>query len=297
MQAQSPDILVIDDDPFLCEIVTDFLEEHDYTCRMAHSGVNGLRLFEERRPDMVLLDIRMPKMTGLDILKILREEAPDMPVIMISGTSDLADIVQILRLGAWDYLMKPITDMELLRHAIEKALERAQLLRDNRRYHEQLEVQVRERTAALQEANTSLERKNAALHELMDTIRTDREHTNQVIASNIEKVILPLLTSLEHGLSPKQKKIALQIRRNFAEITSPFVDTLAKNLATLTPTEIRVCNLIRRGLATKEIAQLESLSAGTISVHRKSIRRKLGIANQKVNMVTFLDSLMPPETA
>lgn len=75
------------------------------------------------------------------------------------------------------------------------------------------------------------------------------------------------------------------------EIVSPFVDKVARDVSSLTPTEIRICTFVRRGMAVKEIADVEHLSPETIAAHRRSIRRKLGLSHRKVNLGSYLQTI------
>jgi len=94
---------------------------------------------QHRHPDIVLCDLRMPVLDGFHVLEKLAAEAPETPVIVVSGTEDMDYVIKALRLGAWDYIIKPVKDEGVLRHAIDKSLERAGLLRENRVYREHLE--------------------------------------------------------------------------------------------------------------------------------------------------------------
>ncbi|MDP6546510.1 MAG: response regulator, partial [Phycisphaerae bacterium] len=149
-------VLVVDDDKLLCKTISVYLEEQGMVCYRAHDGADGLELFRRERPDLVLLDIRMPGMPGPEMLEILVKESPETPVVVMSATADMIDVVAVLRLGAWDYLIKPIAKMSFLEHTIQKALERARLIRDNRRYRQHLETEVLNRTRELQQANEAL---------------------------------------------------------------------------------------------------------------------------------------------
>jgi len=111
-----------------------------------------LEVLERERPDLVLVDLRMPGIDGLEVLATIRERFPDTPVIVVSGAGAITDVVEALRLGAWDYLVKPIENLSFLSHSIEKSLERAYLLRKNREYQESLEKMVSKRTEELQRA-------------------------------------------------------------------------------------------------------------------------------------------------
>ncbi len=132
-------ILVIDDEFYIRESIKYFLE--DYGCRVneADNGKDAIACFERDRPDIVLCDLRIPEMDGFQVLAKVVELSPDTPIIIISGAADITDIVDALRLGAWDYIVKPIQDMMVLFHAIDKCLERSQLIKDKVAYQKGLE--------------------------------------------------------------------------------------------------------------------------------------------------------------
>jgi DNA-binding CsgD family transcriptional regulator len=141
---------------------------------------------------------------------------------------------------------------------------------------------------AMENANRSLEAKNIALGEILANIETERDKIGQRVNKNVEEIVLPLLHTLGHGATHQQERVIEQIENCLEEITSPFLDKVARAVKNLTPTELRVCNYIRRGLTVKQIADLEHLSPETISAHRRNIRRKLHIANRKINLATYL---------
>ena len=150
-------ILVVDDEEPIRQTVGFYLEDNDYNVLAAENGRVALEIFQQKKPDLVLVDLRMPEMDGLDVLSQITKQSPDTPVIVISGTGIIADVVEALHLGAWDYLVKPIEDMSVLLHAVHKALERTRLIRENREYSQQLEEKVRIRTAQLEAANRELQ--------------------------------------------------------------------------------------------------------------------------------------------
>lgn len=143
-------VLSIDDEAFVQESISEFLKDNGYRVLLAGNGKVGLEVFRSKRPDIVLVDLRMPEIDGLDVLAAVTKESPETPLIVISGTGDIQDVIDALRLGAWDYLVKPISDLLVLDHAIEKCLERALLLKENKRYREHLEEEVKNRTADLE---------------------------------------------------------------------------------------------------------------------------------------------------
>jgi PAS domain S-box-containing protein len=153
---------------------------------------------------------------------------------------------------------------------------------------------------ALENANRSLEAKNIAMREVLANIEAERHKIGQRINKNVGEIILPLLHSLRQGATRQQQRGIDQIDKCLQEIISPFIDNVDRAMTGLTPTELRVCSFIRRGLAVKQIADLEHLSPETISAHRRNIRRKLQIANRKINLTSYLRNAFsdsPPASA
>jgi len=134
---------------------------------------------------------------------------------------------------------------------------------------------------ALQEANT-------ALKTVMNRIEDEKKEIYKQIRDNVEKVLLPILHELTWAVPGPKKKYVELLRENLEDIAAPFISRIAHQHHSLTPTEIQICNMIRSGLRTKEIAELRNISPATISRHRERIRRKLGIAGKDVNLVTYL---------
>ncbi|MFW5784582.1 MAG: response regulator [Chitinispirillaceae bacterium] len=142
-------ILVIEDENLLREYMCDFLEDIGFSTLQAENGKVGLDFIRNRNPDLVLTDLRMPELNGLDVLSAIQKDYPDLPVVVISGTGSLSDVVQTLKLGAWDYILKPIHDYNVLEMAVTRVLERKQLIDENRRYKEHLEEEVEKRSNEL----------------------------------------------------------------------------------------------------------------------------------------------------
>ena len=107
-------ILTIEDEDLLREYVCDYLEDIGFETLQADNGRRGLEMIRSEIPDLVLTDLRMPEMNGLDVLAAMQKEFPEMPVVVISGTGTLNDVVQTMKLGAWDYILKPIHDYSIL---------------------------------------------------------------------------------------------------------------------------------------------------------------------------------------
>jgi DNA-binding NtrC family response regulator len=155
-----PKVLVIEDEKPVRDSFRNFLEDLNYSVAEAVNGVEGLKQFEAFLPDVVLIDLRMPEMNGTEVLARLSKESPDTPLIVVSGTGHIGDTIEALHLGAWDYMLKPVSDLSMLEHAINKALERARLIRENRAYQLHLEAEVQRRTGELHEKMEEMSRFN-----------------------------------------------------------------------------------------------------------------------------------------
>ena len=133
-------ILTIEDDAVVRRSIVEYLKDHGFNVLEAENGRTGLEQLRSNEPELILLDLRMPEMDGLEALEIITKESPGIPVIIISGTGRIEDAVEALRLGASDYLIKPIVDMEILLHTIRKTTERIRLVRKNQEYKQNLEA-------------------------------------------------------------------------------------------------------------------------------------------------------------
>ena len=148
MASRPERIVVIDDTDAVRRVLVRQLEHLGFTALDAADGEAGLEVVRTSKPDLVLCDLRMPNLDGLDLLQIVREQFADLPVIVMSGAGLLQDAIGALKLGAWDYVSKPI-ELAVLEHAIDKALEKARLIEENRRYRAHLELLNRELQVSL----------------------------------------------------------------------------------------------------------------------------------------------------
>ena len=135
-------ILVIDDDDVVRGSIAAYLQGSGFKTLEAGNGQQGLQIFRTNAPDLILCDLRMPVMDGLTMLTQVRQEASDIPFIVVSGAGVMTDVVEALHLGASDFMVKPIVDLEVLEYAINRALEKAQLLMENKRYRASLEEAI-----------------------------------------------------------------------------------------------------------------------------------------------------------
>ncbi|EPK9079287.1 two-component system response regulator RssB [Pseudomonas aeruginosa] len=149
MHKVSATLLIIDDDEVVRESLAAYLEDSNFKVLQALNGLQGLQIFESEQPDLVICDLRMPQIDGLELIRRIRQTASETPIIVLSGAGVMSDAVEALRLGAADYLIKPLEDLAALEHSVRRALDRAYLRVENQRYRDKLEAANRELQASL----------------------------------------------------------------------------------------------------------------------------------------------------
>ncbi len=155
-------ILVVDDEVVIRELFSIWLEETGHQVRAAGSVAAARELLDAAPADVLVSDVRMAQSTGIDLLNWAVEHAPGMPVVLVTGRPAVETAVDALRIGAYDYLVKPVDQPDLLR-VVERAYNHCRLLREkqrleveNQRYRRQLEESVSSRTDALKRRNQQL---------------------------------------------------------------------------------------------------------------------------------------------
>jgi len=194
----APYILVVDDEPDIRDLVREILSEEGYEVEAAENGETARRVRRQRRPDLVLLDIWMPDVDGITLLKEWRESGglPG-PVIMMSGHGTVETAVEATRLGAWDFIEKPISLAKLLL-TVERALEAHKLRRENEG--------LKRRIPAVSEPIG----KSSPMRELREQARRLSQHDTWVLVRGEPGSGKETLARYMHGLSPRG--------------SSPFVD-------------------------------------------------------------------------
>ncbi|WP_339485608.1 two-component system response regulator RssB [Pseudomonas sp. EL_65y_Pfl2_R95] len=142
MQKTSATLLIIDDDQVVRASLAAYLEDSGFIILQAENGLQGLEVFEQKKPDLVVCDLRMPQVDGLELIRRINALGSETPIIVVSGAGVMTDVVEALRLGAADYLIKPLEDLAVLEHSINRALDRVRLRLENKHYAEQLEASL-----------------------------------------------------------------------------------------------------------------------------------------------------------
>ena len=164
-------VLIVDDEESIRNILSYALQKQGYVCELAKRGDEALQSILMKDFDIALLDIDMPGMSGIEVLSQLINLRPDISVVMVTAIQDTKIAVEAMKLGAYDYVIKPF-DLDDLGLRVEKALERRRLLLENKRYHLRLEQKVEHQEGQIQqyyqETLQALLREQIALQKLED---------------------------------------------------------------------------------------------------------------------------------
>jgi putative nucleotidyltransferase with HDIG domain len=198
----SPRILIVDDEVEITEILADLLSE-EYECLKAASAEDALACLREGEFQLVISDITMPGMSGLEMIPHIKELYPQTVVVMISGMQTVESAIGALRLGAFDYLMKPF-DLRQVEAVVKRALEYHDLVVAKQRYENHLEELVEQRTAELDQALNSLE---DAYRATLKALTTALETRDSETHGHSERVVTySLRLGREYGLNSEEMK-------------------------------------------------------------------------------------------
>lgn len=180
---QATKILVIDDEAAIRYSVRNYLEDYSFDVIEAHDGLQGLELFETKSPDLILVDLKMPVMDGFDVISEIIKRTDVVPLVVVSGAGVIDDAVKAVQLGAWDYILKPISDMQHLLHTVQRNLEKARLKKENISYQKNLEQIVLERTDELDSINQSLEQEIEERKQIEHKLSNSKQVLDSILKS------------------------------------------------------------------------------------------------------------------
>lgn len=179
-------LLIVDDDPNVRKLLATKLTHLGYQCRTADRADRALAAMEREPVHLILSDIMMPGLSGIDLLKRVVQAYPETAVVMLTAAADTQLAVQAMKVGAYDYITKPFNLEELAVH-VEKALERRHLFVENRAYHRSLEQRVAEQTREIRE-HLALERRR----------REELDHTLTLLEQSYHDTIDALIMALDY---------------------------------------------------------------------------------------------------
>ena len=226
-------ILIVDDEPEITSILSD-LFYGKYNCTTAGSAEEALERLAGTNYELVVSDITMPGMSGLDMIPHVRGNSPNTLVVMISGMQTVESAIDALRLGAFDYVMKPF-DLRQVEAVVKRALEHQDLITAKQRYEDHLEELVEQRTAELDQALNSLE---GAYRSTLKALTAALETRDLETHGHSERVVsYSMRLGREYGLDSRRTK-SLEfgsLLHDIGKIGVP--DLILRKPAKLTPEE------------------------------------------------------------
>jgi len=281
MSEENAIVLVVDDDTAVCDVLKQMISSLGLRVETTSKPLDVLDLVRNTFFNVVLLDIRMPEKSGMDLLSEIAEISPDTKIIIITGGGDKDSAIRALRLGAFDFLEKPF-DSKLMSHSIERALQT-----------QKAQLAYWDEKMKLHSVNGQLMETNKALSTLASNIERTRKDTEATIERKIRVSILPIIEGLQqsNGLSQNDQRELKLLQNLVGDLTSTLNDQQALS-TTLTPTEFRVAVLIGKGLTTNKIAGHMHISPETVKTHRKNIRKKLNLNNTHHRLRAHLQAVL-----
>ena len=218
-------VLIADDSEPMRETLGSFLANAGYRTDLAVDGRAAIERFEAHPYDVIICDLQMPQVDGLKVLAHVKAADHDVPVIILTGHATLETAIEALRLGAYDYVFKPVENMEVFARLVERAYQHRRLLRENKRLiHElqqinaQLESQVNERTRELRAANEALLSLDKLKNDFLSVVSHELRTPLAVIALeaqllNSESIALPpdRLDEIYQTLQINARRLQIQI--------------------------------------------------------------------------------------
>ncbi|MBV6643815.1 MAG: response regulator [Cyclobacteriaceae bacterium] len=283
-------LLVADDDPTVLETILDFIKEHPAEVIYAPDGERAIHLARTENPDLIIMDWEMPKLTGIQALRVLMTDPAtcEIPVIIATGTMvDSADLETALESGAVDFLRKPLEKREFCARARSSLRIRQQqediknlLNKEKELIQQTLEQKERELSSM-----TMFDfQKNQLLNKLLDQVSRLNRITNYVYATDIKAIERELKSQLN------LEKSWFNFKRHFDDVHPGFFDYLTSEFKGLSQNDHKLCAYIRIGLGNKEIASFTNVARTSVDRAMNRLKKKLGLS-EKDNLRGFVTRL------
>lgn len=190
-QVRAANIIVADDDGLVCNAVVKILEMLGYRAVGVNGGQDLLNSVNESY-DVILLDIHMPDLGGFEVIEELNRRGVDIPILLLTGSGSMADAVRAINMGVYDFLLKPIEDLDIFNVKIKRAVEKRRYVLQERTYKQSLEDDVRRKTLQLEEQNKLLRAYSDSLEnatvQLMSSLQRAMEEKDCYTAGHTMRV-------------------------------------------------------------------------------------------------------------
>jgi putative two-component system response regulator len=188
-------ILIVDDEEMICDMLSRRLTQEGYLCVTAHNGKEALNHFYKDGFSLIISDIKMPEMDGIELLKKVKAMHPKMIVIIVTAYPEIDMAVEAMRVGAYDFIIKP-TDLDLVLLSVKRALEKKRLEEEVEIYHKNLERLVEERTVKLQQAYRTLKKAHLDSVKVLAEAIDAKDPYTRGHSDRVRRMSLQIATSL-----------------------------------------------------------------------------------------------------
>jgi PAS domain S-box-containing protein len=176
-------VLIVDDNQEILQILSRYLKRNGFNVLTARSGEDASKMLKSYLPDAVFTDLRMPGIDGKELVSEISSKHPNLPLIVISGEGTIEDAIDTLKYGAWDYIMKPITDFEVLGEALGRALTRAKKKEQAERESKFLAEKIEVKDRVLQDRNEQLSNAREELGAYLEELSRTRDNLDMVVTA------------------------------------------------------------------------------------------------------------------
>ncbi len=238
-------ILIVDDEKSIRITLREFLLREGYKVDIAEDAETALKILEENKIDIVVTDILLPRISGVELLKSINDNYPRLQVIMITGEPNIETASQALRFGACDYLIKPVDKTSVLK-AVENAVKIKKLEESNNAYRNNLEDLIKERTLDLELA-------------IKDKERLYEQVIQQEKFAAVGKLLYGIAHDINNNLSPIMLYAeALQEKeKNLDDSSRKFIKNIIKSAACIESTILKINNFNRKKLIENPLSSID----------------------------------------
>jgi DNA-binding NtrC family response regulator len=276
-------ILIVDDERTLARAIKAFLTESGYVAEVAGDAEQALRLLETMRPDVVFSDVRLPGMNGIDLLRRIREFDPALPVIIMTAHGTIEGAVEAVKLGAFDYLKKPV-DLEELRLLADRARETSQLKQELSYY--------RRRDAARDASTAGVIGESPAIRAVLDRARqvAALDETPPVLITGETGTGKGLVARTIHGASPRAGKPFIEVNCTALPATLMEAELFGHERGAFTDAKESRMGLFEAAdggfLFLDEVGDVELTLQGKLlkAVEERTVRRVGGIRDRRIDV-------------
>jgi len=254
-------VLAVDDEANVRSIIRAILERHGYDVQLAVSGREALEMLEQNAFDLVLTDIMMQDGDGIALLERIHALHPNLPVVMVTASHDIAVAIESMRGGAYDYLLKPFEHKQLV-STVQRALDHRQTLQENRSYQQNLEQVVSARTEMLRQAIEDLEHSYDVTLEALGDALDLKDSETQGHSKRVTAYTIALARAI--GIDPAEIKVIARAAflHDIGKMAIP--DEILRKPGALTPEEQKIMrehcargyNMVRKIPFLRESAEI-----------------------------------------